>query len=81
MSVEDFRSRLSKRPFEPFRVTLTDGRIYDVVHPELALVGYTSVVIGIPGEKYGDEPVASRLVTVSLDHVMQLEDVATASKS
>src|SRR5512142_1083128 len=33
------RGFLTSRPFQPFRITLTDGRTYDVSHPELALFG------------------------------------------
>ena len=49
----------------PFRLTLTDGRTYDVLHPELALVGRSWVAIGLarPGDS---ESIAERLVSVSL---------------
>ena len=38
MRLEDVREFLRRRPFQPFRLTLTDGRTYDVMHPELAIV-------------------------------------------
>lgn len=77
MRPEDIREFLNRQPFQPFRITLTDGRTYEVRHPELAMVGRSAVAIGLPAP--GDsEPVYDRLVTVSLLHVMQMEPVATA---
>lgn len=72
MRSEDIREFLQRRPFQPFRLTLTDGRTYDVRHPELAMVGRSTVAVGIPAP---DEPapVYDRLVTISLLHIMQLE--------
>ena len=47
MPPEDLIAALEKRPFEPFRVHLTDGMTYEVRHPDLMMVGCRSVVIGI----------------------------------
>jgi hypothetical protein len=72
MRPEDICEFLQKMPFQPFRVTLTDGRSYEVRHPELAMVGRSTVAIGLPAA--GDpQPVFDRLVTVSLLHIMQVE--------
>jgi len=72
MRPEDIRQFLQRRPFQPFRVTLTDGRIYDVRHPELAMVGRSTIAIGVPAPE-DPAPVYDRLVTVSLLHIMQIE--------
>jgi hypothetical protein len=72
MRPEDIHEFLQKKPFQPFRLTLTDGRTYEVRHPELAMVGRSTVAIGLPAS--GDpSPIFDRLVTVSLLHVMQVE--------
>lgn len=77
MRPEDLRKWLKREPFQPFRLTLTDGRTYDVVHPELAMVGRTSVTIGFP--RSGDiEPIYERSVDISL---LQVEAVQTSSAS
>jgi hypothetical protein len=74
MRPEDIRQFLTRQPFQPFRLTLTDGRSYEVRHPELAMVGRSTVILGLPAP--GDpEPVFDRYVTVSLLHVMQMEPV------
>lgn len=77
MRTEDIQQLVRQRPFRPFRVTLTDGRSYDVRHPELAMVGRTTVAIGLPAN--GDETVYDRLVTVDLLHIMQTEPVDPAT--
>lgn len=72
MRPEDVREFLKRQPFQPFRISLTDGRTYDVLHPELAMVGRSTLAIGLPGK--GDpEGIYDRLITVSLLHVMQIE--------
>jgi hypothetical protein len=72
MRPEDVREFLRRRPFQPFRLTLTDGRTYDVMHPELAIVGRGWVEVGLarPGDP---ENIAERLISVSLLHTMQIE--------
>jgi hypothetical protein len=78
MRPEDLLSHVRRRPFQPFRLTLTDGRTYEIHHPELAMVGRSSVIIGLarPDEP---EPVFDRQVTVSLLHIMQIEPIVPAA--
>ena len=80
MRPSEFRALLQERPFRPLRVTLTDGRTYDIVHPEFAMVGRGHVVIGLPRNRSVPVagPIFDRAVTVSLLHVMQIEPVKTA---
>ena len=48
MAPEGLVAALRRRPFVPFRVTLTEGSTYEVRHPELCLAGRRSAVIGFP---------------------------------
>jgi len=79
MRSQDVREFLRAQPFQPFRLTLTDGRTYDVRHPELAMVGRSIMAVGVPsvGE---DEPIFDRLVTVSLPHIIQAEPINAQNK-
>ena len=72
MRPEDVREFLRRQPFRPFRLTLADGRTYDVMHPELAIVGRSWVQVGLarPGDP---EYIAERLISVSLLDIMQVE--------
>ena len=76
MRPDEFRLLLQTRPFRPLRVTLTDGRTYDIIHPEFAMLGRSVVVIGFGAPADG---IADRMVTVSLVHVMQVEPIDTAA--
>ncbi len=80
MHPEEFREFLRRQPFQPFRITLTDGRTYDIFHPELAMVGHSTIAIGLLGDD-NEEPIYDRLVTISLLHVMQIEPVEHSSNS
>jgi hypothetical protein len=71
MSANDFFAWTRRRPFVPFRVVSSDGTVYEVPHPDLIMVGLSSVVIGYPSE---EQPHAySRIDVMSLRHVVRLE--------
>jgi hypothetical protein len=74
MRSEDIQQLVRREPFKPFRITLTDGRTFDVRHPEMAMVGRTTVAIGLPANG-NEETIYDRLVTVDLLHIMQTEHV------
>jgi hypothetical protein len=72
MPPEELRGFLRAQPFRPFRVNLTDGRHFDVRHPDMMLVGVGFVVIGIPQPREAD-PLAERSVTLSTFHIVSAE--------
>lgn len=67
----DILQALRKRPFEPFRLLISDGTSYDVRHPEVALVGIGSLVIGIPAAGQTQLPY-ERYETIALNHVVKM---------
>jgi hypothetical protein len=71
MGPADLLQALRKRPFEPFRIQVSDGATFDVRHPELVMVGLRAVLIGIPASKES-QPVYEHVDTVSLGHVVKL---------
>ena len=79
MRPQDIQQFLRKVPFRPFRLTLTDGRTYDVRHPELLAIGRSSLIVGLPEDK--EEPFFDDYVVVSLLQVMQAQPVKTAESS
>jgi hypothetical protein len=75
MSTSDFLNLTRRQPFVPFRVVTGDGTVYEVPHPDLIMVGLSSVLIGYPSDQ---EPHAfSRWDVVSLRHVVRLEPSET----
>ncbi|MEK6677283.1 MAG: hypothetical protein AABZ47_16730 [Planctomycetota bacterium] len=71
--VEDMRERLDKRPFEPFRICLTDGRTYDVNHPDLCMLGRTTVHVGVPESKV--KRLVMRIDQCALVHIVRIEPI------
>ncbi len=58
MGVEELIRLLKVRPFEPFRIHVSDGSIYDIRHPYQAMPRRTAVWITVPTtlERVVDEP-------------------------
>jgi hypothetical protein len=71
MSHQDLLDLLRKRPFVPFRIYATDGRTYDVRHPDQALVLRTRVIL--PLSPSPDE-VAERSEHLALHHIIRAEE-------
>jgi hypothetical protein len=72
MSPEDFKEKVRQRPFEPFRICLTDGRAYEVRHPDLIMAGRRSAVIGMANPSDPDH-LYDRYTIVDLLHIVRLE--------
>jgi hypothetical protein len=70
MTPEKIQEHLRRRPFQPFRVFLSDGSALDVRHPEMALLTRREVIIAVPQDiKHFPE----RTVTCDLLHVTRIE--------
>jgi hypothetical protein len=80
MRPDDVLQLLRARPFQPFRISLSDGQQYEVRHPEIAIVSRWTVLVGIPGPRGPDGPV-ERVVTCSLMHITRMEALNGASTS
>ncbi|HLN29541.1 MAG TPA: hypothetical protein VK395_17465 [Gemmataceae bacterium] len=77
MSHEDLLGFIRKRPFEPFRLFIADGCVYEVRHPELLMIGKRSVAVGLTADP--DQTVYDRLATVDLLHVTRVEPLESSS--
>jgi hypothetical protein len=73
MSAEDLIELLEERPFQTLRLRLSDGRSYDIRHPEMAIVTPTIVAIGL--SKSNGSRLAERITHCSLDHVVEVEPI------
>lgn len=74
MSAAALKDRLSRRPFEPFRVVLSSGDGYEVRHPEMALLLRNGIYVAVP-DSPGELP--ERAVWCSLLHVAAVEPLAS----
>lgn len=80
MAPDELAGALRRRPFVPFRLTLTEGSTYEVRHPESCMAGRRSAVIGLtaPG---ATDLLFDRSVTVDLLHIVKLEPLEPAPRS
>jgi hypothetical protein len=78
MRPDDVLQLLRAKPFEPFRISMSDGHQFDVRHPEMAIVSRSTVLIGVPGPRGPDGPV-ERVVTCALVHITRMEALNGAS--
>jgi hypothetical protein len=76
MPPEELLRHLQRRPFQPFRLRLTDGADYEIRHPEMMLLARHTAEIGIPGETA--VPIADRIVTIALLHIVRVEPLEAA---
>jgi hypothetical protein len=68
MRPEDLYQLLRQQPFQPFRLFLSNGKAYDVTHPELAVVGRTSMFLGQPTPNF-TPPIYENFVLITLPHI------------
>jgi hypothetical protein len=68
MRVNDLHQALRYRPFRPFRLHLTDGTVFDVSHPELAIAGQGTLTLTLP-PALG----LQREAVIDMLHIMWLE--------
>ncbi len=78
MRPDDVLQLLRARPFQPFRISLSDGQEYEVRHPEMAMVLRSTVLVGIPGPRGPDGPI-ERVVTCALMHITRMQPLDGAS--
>lgn len=72
MRPEDILHLLRDRPFKSFRMFMSDGSMFEIRHPELAIVGRSIVTVGVPSPKGLAEPV-ERVVHCALVHINRTE--------
>lgn len=63
---------LRQRPFQPFRVVVSDGRTYDIRYPRMNLLAESYINIGIPDET-GSRPLCDHTEHVRLDQIIHTE--------
>ena len=79
MNPESLRSELRRQPFVPLRLYLTDGKSYDIRHPEMAMITSRDVYIGT--ESSPGSGVAKAADLVSLLHVVRVEQIPFSASS
>jgi hypothetical protein len=76
MDVEEIAKLIKAQPFVPFRICLTDGSGYDVMHPDFVLLAKSVIDVGIPSAKAS--PIADSIVRISPLHIVKIETLQAA---
>jgi hypothetical protein len=72
---QEIRERMPAKPFQPFRIYVSDGSAYDIENHDAAVVARNSVEIGVNRDPNG---VAERFVRCALNHITRIEDLQVA---
>ncbi|MBW3600524.1 MAG: hypothetical protein KY475_25075 [Planctomycetes bacterium] len=85
MRGDELIASLQARPFQPFRMFVSDGLTFDVRHPEMLLVTRHAAIVGLPGQGApengnGDYPNMDRHTIINLLHVTRLEQIDSSSR-
>jgi len=72
MRANEIKQHLTRRPFQPIRVYVSDGSSYDVHHPEMALLTLNELIIAL-GD--GSEELPERAVYCDPLHITRIEPI------
>ncbi|MBW3599336.1 MAG: hypothetical protein KY475_18965 [Planctomycetes bacterium] len=75
MRAEHLRELVRRQPFEAFRVYTTDGKSYEIHHPDQVIVLRSRFVIGVGGSN----GVAEHLEHIALAHVVRVEEIPSGA--
>jgi len=70
MTADTFREIMRRTPFEPFRVVMSSGESYNVMHPEMAFVTAKSLILALPDTSAAE---GERLAFCSYLHIAHVE--------
>ena len=76
MTVQTFRDLLTAQPFQPFRITMSSGKQFDVKHPEMAFLSRTILFVGVD---IAEDGVPAEFRMCSLLHITAVELLSAAT--
>ncbi len=76
MRAVDFQELLDTQPFKPFVVHTSTGERFTIPHPDMIMIGRSSVTIGLPTDN--SPRVYERTARISLLHVVKLDHTNSA---
>jgi hypothetical protein len=78
MRPEELKELLNARPFVPLRIHLTDGRVFDIYHPDRVLVLRGRVDIGVAPDPASE--ILERVEHCALLHIVRVEELPAVSQ-
>lgn len=82
MTSDNIWNRVRERPFRSFKLNTSDGKSFEVLHPEMITVSKNRITVAIydPTDRPGED-VPSRDVSISPLHVASVEDLPPWERS
>jgi hypothetical protein len=77
---QEVRELLKRQPFRPFRMHMSNGQFFDVLHPELAMVTRSEIVVSSPVPD-SDDPIGEGIHLVSVLHINSIAILPRAAGS
>ncbi len=74
-TAQNLKDRMNTQPFKPFRVCLSDGKVFDVTNHDSAFVKRNAIEIGLDADPNG---LAERFVECAIIHITRIEDLIAA---
>jgi hypothetical protein len=81
MTSENLWQRLRRKPFTPFRIHLSGGTHYDILHSEQLAIAKTGVDVLMHDEDSNPDDIPDRFVMLSPLHITSVEDLPGRSKA
>ena len=78
MDTQSVYNWLHKEPFVPFRISMSNGRVFEVVAPELALLSRTDLLFGQPDPDF-PVPIMKNATWIALSHINSIEPISVSS--
>ena len=77
MTADAVFAGLRRRPFVPFRIILSSGTTYDILHPEMLFISKSGLTVAIydQGQRPSPDEIPMRESLVSFLHVAATEDL------
>jgi hypothetical protein len=77
MTADAVFARLRRRPFVPFRLILTSGTTYEILHPEMLFVSKSGLTVAIydRDQRPSPEEIPMREALVSFLHIAATEEI------
>jgi len=78
MTLDALRTMLNRRPFEPMRISMSSGAVFEVRHPEMASLGKSAMLVVLPDPDGGP---SDRWEFLSYLHIAHVETLAQSGKA
>jgi hypothetical protein len=74
MTADHLRQRMNEQPFRPFRLTMSDGRSFEVPNHDVAFVKRNTIEVGT---NLDADFWAQKYVECAILHITSIEDIPT----